>query len=158
MTKKLTNWQFNEELTQHIKSTNPTHWLTIHWHSSRVPREKVFYDLRYLHGVVDSARLGSRFHKKPLEIRSKAVFIIEKEEKSTHSHSFWYVEREVGKFESLFSSKRPEFWKKVAKKCEIDLQPYDPSRGAVKYSLKEFFLETPAENIILTSEFLQKTK
>ena len=99
------NRQFRDAWIKWLTESDFTHSLTFQpnrgWQS-----ETIFARMKRVHRDVDEALLGSRYHLKPPEVRTRAVFIVEGlYGENAHVHSLWAVRGDrTASFEALFNN------------------------------------------------------
>jgi hypothetical protein len=119
----------------------------------------LFEKMADVHGRVDEAFLGCRYHKKPCELRTRAVFIVEGEYGlNAHVHSLWAIaESRTERFEALFSGATgaDNLFKHLCAGGSTDIQINQKPDRTATYISKNICRNDDSDRIFFSEDFLK---
>ena len=131
-----------------------THVLTVTWNRpSTIAVAK--RNLASLHARVDEHFYGRRFHRRPLDQRTLAVFAFEKIETNLHVHSLWRVPSadKLLPFHRLFPKTRGGVWNDVVPSGTYVLSIINDHHTASGYVLKDQHMNSDDHLMVWSDEF-----
>lgn len=113
--------------------------------------------MKRIHRDVDEALLGSRYHLKPTDVRTRAVFIVEGQYgENAHVHSLWAVKRDrTEKFQKLFDNKigGTNIFEGICPGGSTDLQAISDWERTATYLAKGICRNDEPERLFFSSQF-----
>jgi len=150
--------RWKRAMVEHYRDLGFTHALTLSWNRS-VSLEMATFNLKLAHGIVDEELLGQRYHNKPRDQRTLAVFVFEGLGPGghLHAHSLWRIRKRehLIPFARLFPGQRGGFWNDIVPSGSYDLDLIDDPDVFVGYALKGQHPSSDDQEIIWSRDFLR---
>jgi hypothetical protein len=144
-------------VVQHLLDLRFTHALTLAW-NRKLTLDSAKADLARLHRRVDHELLGGRYHRKPVEVRTLAVFVFEQIKTHIHVHSLWRIQsrQHLIPFARLFPKERGGVWNNIVPSGSYKLAINDDPVNSILYALKDQHPNSDAGEIVWSRDFLRQ--
>lgn len=149
--------RWKRAMVEHLCGLKFDFALTLSWNRS-LPLAAATSDLRLIHGMVDQRLLGPRYHRKPKDQRTLAVFAYEGLGAGghLHAHSLWRVRREhVWPFCRLFTGNRGGAWNDIVPSGSYALAVNSDPAASAGYLLKGQHMGSEPYEVVWSHEFLR---
>lgn len=137
---------------------NFTHMLSLAWNRNTAV-EPAKRDLRALQARIESDLYGRHFYRLPMEVRTRAVFVLENVTSNLHAHALWRLPPgppegdHLNRFHAMFPANQGGTWNSIVPSGTYELTVLENISAASNYILKQQHMNSDDRTMFWSDDF-----